>query len=93
MKNIRAIENTWCDCLINYIPDPTRKSVGGFKDKSLSLFKTKTSKQAMYRRGKKLSKPETQNKKKEKIQIDKIEGIIRNILIRFETEEKKERDQ
>ena len=51
----------------NYIPDPTRKSVGGFKDKSLSIFKTKTSKQAMSRRGKKLSKPETQNKKKEKI--------------------------
>ena len=67
MKKIRAIKNTWYDCLINYISDLIRKSVDGFKDKSLSLFKTKTPKQAMYRRGKKLGKPETQNKKKEEI--------------------------
>ena len=50
MKKIRAIKNTWYDCLINYISDPIRKSVEGLKDKSLSLFKTKAPKQAMYRR-------------------------------------------
>ena len=30
MKKIRPIKNTWYDCLINYIPDGIRKSVGGF---------------------------------------------------------------
>ena len=34
MKNIRPIKNTWYDWLINYIPEPIRKCVGGFKDKS-----------------------------------------------------------
>ena len=42
MKKIRPIKNTWYDCLINYNPDPVRKSVGGFKDKVTSLFKTNT---------------------------------------------------
>ena len=32
------------DDLDNYIPDPIRKSVGGFKDKVVSLFKTNTPK-------------------------------------------------
>ena len=36
MKKIRK----W---LSNYIPEPIRKSVGGFKDKIVSLFKTNTS--------------------------------------------------
>ena len=27
------VENKWYDWLINYIPEPTRKSVGGFKYK------------------------------------------------------------
>ena len=40
MKRIRPIKNTWYDWLINYIPEPIRKSVGGFKDKVISLFKT-----------------------------------------------------
>ena len=31
MKKIRLIKNTWYDCLINYIPQPMRKSVGGLK--------------------------------------------------------------
>ena len=39
-----------------------RKSAGGFKDKIIILFKTNTAKQTVYRRGKKLSKPKTQNK-------------------------------
>ena len=37
MKKIRHIKNIWYDWLINYIPDPMRKSVGGFKDKIASL--------------------------------------------------------
>ena len=32
MKKIMPIKNTWYDELINYIPHPTRKNVGGFKD-------------------------------------------------------------
>ena len=49
---MRPIKNTWCDWLINYIPESIQKSVGGFKDKILSLFKTKTAKQTVYGRGK-----------------------------------------
>ena len=52
----------------------------------------------MYRRKKKLSKPKTQNKikkkeqKKKKKNIDRIEGIIKNIWTLYETEvENKER--
>ena len=41
-----------------------RKSVGGFQDKLLSLFKTNTPKPTMYGRGQKLSKPTKQNIKK-----------------------------
>ena len=44
MKKIRSIKNTWYDWLINYIPEPIRKSVGGFKDKVISFFKTNTPK-------------------------------------------------
>ena len=47
MKEIRPIENTWSDCLINYIPEPIRKSVAGFTDKVISLFKTNTPKQTV----------------------------------------------
>ena len=61
MKKIRQIKNTWYDWSINYIPEPIRKSVGGFIDKIESLFKTNTPKQTMYGRGKKLRKPKTQN--------------------------------
>ena len=56
-KKISPVQNTWYDWLINYIYEPTRKSVGGFKDEIVSLFKTNTSK--VYGRGKKLSKPKT----------------------------------
>ena len=44
MKKIRPIKNTWYDWLINYIPEATRKSVVGFKDKLNSLFKANTPK-------------------------------------------------
>ena len=50
--------------LVNYIPEPIRKSVGGFKDKIINLFKTNTFKQTEYGRGKKLSKSNTQNHRK-----------------------------
>ena len=40
MKQIRPIKNTWYDWLINYIPEPIRKSVGDFKTKIVILFKT-----------------------------------------------------
>ena len=53
MKKIRPIKNNWYDWLFNYIPKPIRKSVGSFKDKFVRLFKTNTSKQTVYGRGKK----------------------------------------
>ena len=62
MKKIRASKNTWYDWLINYIPDPIRKSVGCFKDKIGSLFKTNKPKQTvMGEERKKLSKLKIQN--------------------------------
>ena len=33
IKKIRPIKNTSYDWLIDYIPEPIRKSLGGFKDK------------------------------------------------------------
>ena len=57
MKEIKPIKNTCCDWLINYIPEPIRKSVGDFKDKIVSLFKTNTPEQTVYGREKKVSKP------------------------------------
>ena len=62
MKKIRPIKKIWYAWLINYIPQPIIKSVGGFMNKIVSLVKTNTPKQAMYGRGKKLSKPKKQNK-------------------------------
>ena len=38
VKKIRPVKNIWYDWLINYIPEPIRKSVGGFKDKVVSHF-------------------------------------------------------
>ena len=66
MKKIKPIKNTWHDWLINYIPKPMRKSLGGLKDKVISLFKTNTPKQTVYGRGKKLSKPKTPKQYEEK---------------------------
>ena len=95
-KKIRLIRNTWYDLLINYIPEPITKSVGGFKENVIRLVKTNSPKQTVYGRGTKLSKPKTQNnikipfllKRKEK----KVQNrIIRDILALFETEEEKKR--
>ena len=61
MKIITPIKNTWCEWLINYIPEAIRKSIGGFKDKIVTLFKTNTPKQTVYGGGKKLNKSKTQN--------------------------------
>ena len=45
------------DWLINYNLEAMKNVFGGFKDKVVSLFDTKTPKQTEYGRGKKLSKP------------------------------------
>ena len=44
MKIIKSCKNTWYDWLINYILEPIRKSVTGFKNNVISLFKTNTPK-------------------------------------------------
>ena len=38
LNKIRTIKNTCYDLLIDYIPEPIRKSVGGFKDKICKPF-------------------------------------------------------
>ena len=77
-------KNTQYDCLINYIPEPIRKSIGCLKDIIVGLFKTNTSKQIVYGRGNKLSKPKTQNIRNPFIPEDKI---VRDIRTLFEQEE------
>ena len=77
MKKIRPIKNTWNDWLINYIPEPIRKRVGGFKDKIVSLFKTNTPKQLVYGRGNKPKETKIRNRnpfilKNKKEIIDRI---------------------
>ena len=39
--------NTLCDWLTNNIPEPIRKSVGGFKDNIVRFLKTNTNKQTV----------------------------------------------
>ena len=99
MKKIRPIKNTWYDWLINFIPEPIRKSVGGFNDKILNLFKTNTPKRTVYGTGKKLSKPKTQNirnpfifKKKKKKKKKIKDRVIRDIWTRFETRKKRKKE-
>ena len=70
LKKIRAIENNCFDWLINHIPEPIAKTVDGFKDKFVNLFKTNTPKQTMCGTGKKLSKPKTLRQKKQKSKIE-----------------------
>ena len=64
----RPIISSWYNCLINYISEPIRKFASSFKDKSISIFKTKTpenySKQTEGR-GKKLSKLKIQKESEE----------------------------
>ena len=97
MKKIRPITNTWYDSLINYIPEPIRKSLGGFKDKIVSLFKRNTTKKNRVWDRKNLSKPNMQNKinnprnpfilkKKKKNRIK--DRLIKDTWTHFETEEK-----
>ena len=48
MQKIRLTKNTWFDWLIDYFPEPIRKSVGGFKNRILNIlniFKRNTPKQ------------------------------------------------
>ena len=40
----KPVANTWYDQLINYVPNPIRQTLGGFKDEVVSLFKTNTPK-------------------------------------------------
>ena len=47
----KKYSNTWYDWLINYIPEPIRKVVGGFKYTVVSLFNTNTPKRTLYGRG------------------------------------------
>ena len=71
--------------LVNYIPESIRKSVGGFNDKVISLFKTNTPKQTVYGGGKKLSKPKTQNKInsiRNPFILKKKTKEIKNVIIR-----------
>ena len=63
MKKMRPIKNSWYDRLINYIPEPIAKIVGGFKDKIVSLFITNTPKKSVY---KKKNEKKTKKKKTEK---------------------------
>ena len=55
MKIIKSFKNTWYDWLINYILEPIRKSVTGFKNNVISLFKTNTPKKKVYGRGNRFS--------------------------------------
>ena len=49
---LRPLKNTWYCSLINYIPETIKRSVDGFKDKIVNLFKRNTSKQIEYETGK-----------------------------------------
>ena len=104
MNKIRPIKDTWYDWLINYISELIRKSASGFNDEGISLFKTNTPKQTVFRRGKKLSKSKTQNKinrirnpfilkrkKGKKKVIIRIfnDRIVRDIYTLFEIEKRK----
>ena len=98
MKKIRLVKNTCYDWLINYISEPIRKSVGGFKDKIVNLFKTNTPKQTAYGRGKKLSKQKKLSKHKKffyiKREQKKIEYLqITGGFLKQKKKKKGERDQ
>ena len=84
--------NTWYDSLVNYIPEPVRKIVGGFEDKVVDLYNTNTLKQTVYETGKKLSKPKTlkqsdlkkifsYKKKKKKKKLKILEHFLKRIVI------------
>ena len=87
MKKKRPVKDTWQDWLINYTPEPTRKSESDFKDQVVSIFKTNIPKQTMYGRGKKLSKPKTQKQSVENI----IKSIKYLFILKKENKEIKDR--
>ena len=92
MKKLRPVKNTCYDWLMNYILEPIRENVVGFKDKIVSLFNTNRPKQTLFWRGKKLSKPKTQNKPsniRNPYILKRKDRIIRDIWRFFQT--KKER--
>ena len=60
MKKVTPIKNPWNDWLINHIPEPTTKSVAGFKDKIVCFFERNTPEKTVYERGKKLRKPKNE---------------------------------
>ena len=73
-------------------PEPTRKSVGGFKDKTVSLFKINTPYQTVYGRIKKLTKSKPENKIINPFILKKKENkdrIIRDVRAFYETEKEK----
>ena len=76
MKNEIPVIKTWYEWLFNCILESIRKSVGGFKDKVVSLFKRNTPMQTLYGRGKKLSIQKSQEQLKDR--------IIRDITTLFE---------
>ena len=53
------MDQLWYDWLIKHIPKRIRKSIGGFKDEAISLFKTNTLRKTLYGRGKKLKESKT----------------------------------
>ena len=76
------------DWLVNYIPKPIRKVVGGIKGKVVSIFKINTlkdyGKETVYGRSKKVRKPKTQKQSEDnKIKLEKEkeakDKIIRDI--------------
>ena len=71
LKKIRPIKITWHDWLINHLPEPTRKSVRGFKDHIVSLFYKNTSKPKVYWKRKTLSKPKKESKNKNRFILKK----------------------
>ena len=83
----------WYDWIINYISEPIRKSVSGFKVKIISVSKTNTPKQTIWER------TETKQTKKTilksllyKKRTNKIKDrIIRDIWILLKTGKEKRR--
>ena len=53
--------------LVNYIPEPIRKTVCSFKDKVISLFETNEPKQLVYEGEKKVNKLKVQKQSEENI--------------------------
>ena len=81
----KKYSNTQYDWLINYIPEPITKVVGGFKDTIASLFNTNTTKQTKYGRRKRPSKPKTQKQSEE----NKINSIRNPFILKRKKKKKK----